>query len=95
MHSLEKCKWGEARDEETVWDQECEIKRLEREKGGKLKKKKKKRKKEKGNSGKHTENGSASHLGRARGLMNYLIAYPPNPSAPSPCCVPPAPNRVM
>lgn len=30
--------------------------------------------------GKHTENRSASHLEWARGLMNYLIAYPPNPS---------------
>ena len=57
--------------------------------------KKKKEKKKKGNSGKHTENGSASHLGRARGLTNYLITYPPNPSAPSPCCVPLASNRVM
>lgn len=34
-------------------------------------------KKEKRNSGKRTENGSASHLGRARGVMNYLIALPP------------------
>lgn len=47
---------------------ECEMKRLEREKGGNEKKREEL----------WTENGSASHLGWARGLVNYLIAYPPN-----------------
>lgn len=61
---------GRGNGTETQW----EIKRLERAAN----------KKRKGGLRKHTENGSASHLGSGRGLMNYLIVYPHHPPNPSP-----------